>query len=156
MLERELEAQNQENKKLKEQIIASAVAEVKEAIATEREDLMSDMRSHVEEAKRAEEKVWKAKSNVAAAAKDVERAREKMEEERSSLERTIRAGIGLAAVNFWIVAPVGLIAGVAGHAAGKTLIEGTAWTAMEVLIGSMIVAAGVPLVVGILNVLTGR
>lgn len=137
-LEAELEKQNQENERLKEQIMERAAEEVKEAISTEEKELLSEMSGHLQSAKAAEEKIWEAKREVETAAGD--------------LKGAIGSSMALAAMNWWIVFPVGLLAGIVGQAAGKVLIEGTSWTAMEVLIGAGALAAGVPLLVGLWRV----
>lgn len=143
-LEAELEKQNQENEKLKEQVLESAIEEVKAGISAEREEMIGEMRSHLETIQEIEQQVWRAKSNAGEAATLLESATQKM-------GTTIRAGITLAAMNWWIIFPTALLAGVVGQAAGRVLIEGTSWTATQVLIGAGSLAVGIPLLVGLVR-----
>jgi len=161
VLEQELQAQNQENERLKQQIIESATQEVKEAIAEEQEDLISDMTDHLRSVRKAEEKVWEIEGKASQILDDLEEGREDLEQEkedleekRESLDGTIRAGITLAVVNWWIVVPVGLIAGVVGEAGGRVLVDQTAWTAPEILVWSAVAAVAIPMAAAALRAIS--
>jgi len=153
-LEQELKAQNRENERLKEQIVQSATEEVKEAISAEQEKLISEMTDHLRSVRTAKNEVWDVKREASQILDDLEQERESLEQKRETTAEMIREGIGLAVVNWWIIAPTGLLAGIVGQAASRALIDQTAWTAPEILVWSAVAAIAIPLTAAALRAIS--